>query len=97
MIGKSLAGMLIFMRPAGTDFEATFRVLAYTSVVTLFGWIPIVSLLAALSGYYLAFVGIKEMHETITGRALAVVLVPAGLFVTVSIFSFSTPPPERVV
>ena len=86
--------VLIFVRPAETDFEATFRVFAYTSVVVLLSWVPVLGFLAALYGYYLAFVGIKEMHETTTGRALAVVLVPAVLFVTFSISSFTAPPPS---
>lgn len=83
--------VLLFVRPTGTNFEATFRVFAYTSVVALLSWVPVLGLLAALYGYYLAFVGIKEMHETTNGRALAVVLVPAVLFEALVILPFLLP------
>ncbi len=75
----------IFVRPTNTDFEATLRVVAYTSAVDLLTWIPVVGLLAGLYGLYLAFVGIREMHETTTGRALAVIALPVFLFVVFNI------------
>jgi hypothetical protein len=71
----------IFVRPADTGFEATLRVVAYISAVDLLSWIPVVGLLASLYGLYLAFVGIREMHGTTTGRALAVISLPVIFFV----------------
>lgn len=71
----------IFARPTESGFEATLRVVAYTSAIDLLTWIPVVGLLASLYGLYLAFVGIREMHETTTGRALAVIALPVVFFV----------------
>ena len=62
-----------------SGFGATFRVVAYSSVTSLVGWVPFVGWIASLYRLYLATVGIREMHGTTTGRALLVVLLPAIL------------------
>jgi len=62
-----------------SGFGATFRVVAYSSVTSLAGWIPFVGWLFSLYRFYLATVGIREMHATTTGKALLVVLLPAIL------------------
>lgn len=86
-IGAAIYHLLvrIFVRPANTDFQATLRVVAYTSAIDLLTWIPVVGILASLYGLYLAFVGIREMHETTTGRALAVVSLPIFFFVALTV------------
>ena len=58
--------MRTLVRPTNTDFYTTC-VISYTSVVELLIWILVVGLLASLYGLYLAFVGIREMHETTIG------------------------------
>lgn len=60
-----------------SGFGATFRIVAYSSVTSLVGWIPFIGWIASLYRLYLATVGIREMHATTTGRALLVVLLPA--------------------
>lgn len=77
--------MWTFVRQTNAGFYNTLRVIAYTSATTLLDWIPVVGLLASLDGLYLTFVGIREMHETTTGRALAVVALPVVLFVVLNI------------
>ncbi len=62
-----------------SGFGATFRIVAYSSVTSLLGWIPFVGWIFSLYRLYLATVGIREMHGTTTGRALLVVLLPAIL------------------
>ena len=66
-----------------SGFGATFRIVAYSSVTSLVGWIPFIGWLASLYRLYLATVGIREMHATTTGRALLVVLLPAILILVV--------------
>ena len=51
-------------------FEATFRIPSYAAVVNLVSWIPIIGILASLYSLYLHVVGLREMHETTTGRAI---------------------------
>jgi hypothetical protein len=62
-----------------SGFGATFRIVAYSSVTSLAGWIPYIGWIFSLYRLYLATVGIREMHSTTTGRALLVVLLPAIL------------------
>jgi hypothetical protein len=61
--------MRTLVRPTNTDFYMAC-VISYTSVVSvveLLIWILVVGFLASLYGLYLAFVGIREMHETTIG------------------------------
>ncbi len=58
-----------------SGFQATFRVASYTQVTSLVNWIPFIGPLLALYGIYLSIVG-REMHETTTGKAALVVLMP---------------------
>jgi hypothetical protein len=50
---------------------------AYSSVTSLVSWIPVIGWIASLYGIYLAIMGIREVHNTSTGKAAIVVLIPA--------------------
>jgi hypothetical protein len=71
--------VMIVVGSGHSGFGATFRIVAYSSVTSLAGWIPFVGWIASLYRLYLATVGIREMHATTTGKALLVVLLPAIL------------------
>jgi hypothetical protein len=73
-----IAQLLVRLVVGATNsgFGATFRVASYASVTSLVSWIPIVGWLLGLYGIYLSVVGIREMHETTTGKAVLVVLIP---------------------
>jgi len=69
--------VLLFARTNNTGYEATFRVVAYSSVVYLVSWIPILGwIIGLVYGIYLGIVGIREVHGTTSGRAALVVLIP---------------------
>ena len=78
-IGAGILHLLVMLvigsRNAG--FAGTFRVSAYSSVTSLVSWIPVIGWIASLYGIYLAIVGIREVHNTTTGKAAVVVLIPA--------------------
>jgi len=80
-IGAGILHLLVMLivgsRNAG--FEGTFRASAYSSVTSLVSWIPFIGWIASLYGIYLAIVGIREVHNTSTGRAAIVVLIPAAV------------------
>jgi len=74
---------LLIIRPSHAGYEATFRALAYASAVQAVAWlayIPLLGILVAIViGIYnvvLTVIGVREMHATTTGRAVAVVLIP---------------------
>jgi hypothetical protein len=71
--------VMVVVGSGQSGFGATFRIIAYSSVTSLVGWIPFIGWIASLYRLYLATVGIREMHRTTTGKALLVVLLPAIL------------------
>jgi hypothetical protein len=60
-----------------SGFGATFRIVAYSSVTSLLGWLPFFGWIFSLYRLFLATVGIREMHATTTGKALLIVVLPA--------------------
>ena len=82
-IAHLLVRLVVGANNAG--FGATFRVAAYTSVTSLVSWIPFVGGLLALYGIYLAVVGIREMHNTTTRKALVVVVLPVIVIVVLAL------------
>lgn len=93
-IMAGIAHLLVRLIVGATNagFGATFRVASYTSVTSLVSWIPIIGGLLALYGIYLGVVGIREMHNTTTGKALVVVVLPViviGVLAPLSLLFFS--------
>ena len=80
-IGAGILHLLVMLivGSRNSGFEATLRVVAYSAVTSLVSWIPIVGGLLSLYGIYLGIVGIREMHNTTTGKAAIVVLIPAAV------------------
>jgi hypothetical protein len=75
--------ILLIVRPSHEGYEATFRVVAYASALQLVAWLSAIPILGALVaivvgiyGVVLSVIGIREIHSTTTGRAVAVVLIP---------------------
>ena len=75
--------VLLIIRPSHAGSEATFRVVAYAAVLQLLSWLAVIPILGivvaiaiAIYNVVLTVIGIREMHATTTGRAVAVVLIP---------------------
>jgi hypothetical protein len=81
LIGAGIYHLLVLLlvRPGNAGFEATFRVVCYVAAIQLISWIPIVNILAAIYGIVLSVFGIREVHSTTTGRAVAIVLIPVAV------------------
>ena len=82
-----IAHLLVRLVVGATNsgFGATFRVASYIEVISLVSWIPIIGWLLSLYGIYLAVVGIREMHETTTGKAVQVVVIPLIVVVVLAL------------
>jgi hypothetical protein len=80
-IGAGITHLLVMLivGSRNSGYEATFRVAAYSSVVNLVSWIPIIGGLLSLYAIYMAIVGIREVHTTTTGKAALVVLIPVAV------------------
>ncbi len=77
--------VMVIVGSRNSGYEATFRVAAYTSVVNLVSWIPFIGWIASLYGIYLAIMGIREVHNTSTGKAAIVVLIPAVVVILLAL------------
>lgn len=84
--------VLLLVRPSNAGFEATFRVVAYSSALALVSWltaIPFLGILIALVvlvyAIFLYVVGIREVHATTTGRAALVVLIPTAVILLLAL------------
>jgi hypothetical protein len=86
-IGAGILHLLVMLivGSRNSGFEATFRVVAYSAVTSLVSWIPFIGWLLSLYGIYLGVVGIREMHNTTTGKAALVVLIPVAVLVLIGL------------
>lgn len=88
-IGAGIMHLLVVLivKPATTGYEATFRVVSYSAVGQLLGWIPLLGpLVAGVVAVVLSIIGIREVHNTTTGKAALVVLIPAAVAATFIVF-----------
>jgi hypothetical protein len=76
---------LMLVGGANEGYQASFRVVAYSSVTNLFGVIPIVGNLASLWGIVLHVIGLRETHKTTTGKAVLAVAIPTGVIMLLGI------------
>src|ERR671919_2838470 len=79
-VGAGILHLLVALvvKPANAGLEATFRVVSYSNVAQLVGWVPVLGpLVATVASIVLSIIGVREVHETTTGKAALVVLIPA--------------------
>ncbi|WP_209630377.1 YIP1 family protein [Methanofollis sp. W23] len=81
IIGIFIAGLIlhlfVLLLIGGNGVGQSIKAMAYGATPgMLLGWIPIVNLLAGLWSVVLYILGVRELHETTTGRAAAAVLLP---------------------
>lgn len=85
----------LVVKPETSGFEATFRVLAYSSgvimlpfaAVAFVGWVPVLgailnivaSFAVTVYALFLTVIGMREAHETTTGRAVLIMLIPSAV------------------
>jgi hypothetical protein len=68
---------LLIVGAGKRGFEATFRVVAYTSSAQVFAIVPVVGgFITTIYNLVLWTIGFRESHRTTTGRALIAVLLP---------------------
>lgn len=87
LIGAGVYHLLVLLlaRPTNAGFEATFRVVCYVAAIQLVSWIPIVNIVAGIYGIVLSIFGIREVHNTTTGRAAAIVLIPVAVIILIAL------------
>ena len=76
-------------------FGATFRIIAYSSLMDIASWIPLLGPLAYFYGLYLIFVGLQETHR-LKPRQAGVAVISIVLIVTLLLMSLMLISPEGV-
>jgi hypothetical protein len=51
----------------------------------LLGWIPLVNIIAAIWSLIVEIIGIRQLHELTTGRAILAVLIPIILAIILAV------------
>ncbi|RLA84937.1 MAG: hypothetical protein DRG31_04295 [Deltaproteobacteria bacterium] len=67
------------------NYEATFRVVAYSGAVNLLSWIPFLGFLASLYGLWLKIVGLEAVHGVTKLKAFLAVLISAVIFILITL------------
>lgn len=84
--GAAVHVLSLLLAPRRRGFGATLRALCYAGgpwVLTAVPWLG--GLIGGVWSVVLAVVGVREAHRTTTGRAAAMVLIPVGALVVLSL------------
>jgi hypothetical protein len=73
----ALHASLFLMGGANEDFEATFRIVCYSSGVVIFNLVPIFGgFIKGAWQLYITMIGLREVHGVTTGRAVGAIIIP---------------------
>lgn len=82
---------LMIFKGANMPYETTFRVMGYANGST--AWLNIVPfvgpLVAAIYTLVLSVIGLREAHETTTGKAIGAVLLPIAVCCGIAVVFFA--------
>jgi len=76
---------LYILGGAREGYQASFRVVSYSSITSVFNAVPFVGILASLWGLVLTVIGLRETHKTTTGKAAAAVAIPLVIAVVLAV------------
>lgn len=86
--GLLVHGCLMLVGGATSGLQATIRVVSYSACTQVFSAVPVVGpLVSWLYGVVLTVIGLKQTHDTSTGRAVAAVLMPVGIGVIIAVLT----------
>jgi len=92
-IGGAILHIFVYIAGGRKGMAQTIKAGMYGSTASLlFGWLPIINIIAAIWSLVIEIIGIRQLHEITTGRAILALVLPliiafilamvlAGLFV----------------
>jgi hypothetical protein len=76
IIGAAWLHLWVLLVSRGKGYAQTVKALVYGSVPSyVLGWIPFVNVIAAVWSIILGILGLRELHEISTGKAVAAFLI----------------------
>ena len=95
-IGGATVHIFVYIMGGRRGIAQTIKAIMYGSTPSLlFGWIPVINFLAMIWSLFAQIIGIRQLHELTTGKAILVVILPiiiAIALAAVALFIFSTGP-----
>ena len=79
---------LLMVRGANRTFSTTARVISFTGGTNLFLIVPYLGLLiATIWSLIVTVIGLREAHQTTTGRAIAAIAIPIGFIMLLGVLA----------
>ncbi len=76
-IGGAILHIFVYIAGGRKGIVQTIKAGMYGSTPSLLlGWIPLVSIIAAIWSLIVEIIGIRQLHELTTGRAILAILIP---------------------
>ena len=94
-IGGAILHIFVYIVGGRKGYAQTVKAIAYGMTPTLLlGWIPVIGIIAGIWALIVEILGIRELHEISTGKAVLAVLLPAiisGIIVAIAatLYGFS--------
>lgn len=90
IIGSFISGAIVhigvYIMGGKKGIVQTIKAVMYGSTPgLLLGWIPIIGFIAAIWSLVLEILGIRQLHELTTGRAIVAVLIPVIIIVVLTV------------
>ncbi|MFA4935401.1 MAG: YIP1 family protein [Candidatus Methanoperedens sp.] len=90
IIGSFISGAIVhigvYIMGGEKGIVQTIKAVMYGSTPgLLLGWIPIIGFIAAIWSLILEILGIRQLHELTTGRAIVAVLIPFIIMVVLTV------------
>jgi len=94
-IGGAILHIFVYIVGGRKGYAQTVKAMGYGMTPTLLlGWIPVIGIIAGIWALIVEILGIRELHEISTGKAVLAVLLPAiisGIIVAIAatLYGFS--------
>jgi hypothetical protein len=90
LIGTVWLHIWVFLVGGRGGIDATWKAVVYSlTPALLFGWIPVIGLIANLWTVALEVIGIRELHELSTARAVLAVVLPYLLLIVLAVLALA--------
>jgi hypothetical protein len=90
-IGGAILHIFVYIVGGRRGIAQTIKAGMYGSTPTLlFGWLPIINFIAMIWSLVAEIIGIRQLHELTTGKAILVVILPIllALILTIALAAF---------
>lgn len=102
-IGAAILHLFVYIVGGRAGVEQTIKAVLYAfTPYGLIGWIPYIGLLGMLWSFILTILGIRELHDLSTGKAVLAVILPfiillvLGMILGIALLSYLTLDPTSV-